>query len=165
MEKALDNYKDSPDVFDPSILGRVGCWVSSEVKNKTTIAILRIRHQLTTQSRHKTNTLLVEEASCISWAGRDTNNLIDGKEVLKLISAMPSKTLPSNLVNRNIKEALSKLSELKPAFNEFAENRSRELINDHRRVREASDARGKYNVKALLPIDVVGLYVLLPSVE
>jgi hypothetical protein len=32
-------------------------------------------------------------------------------------------------------------------------------------VREAADARGGYNVKALLPADVIGLFVLLPSVN
>jgi hypothetical protein len=32
-------------------------------------------------------------------------------------------------------------------------------------VREASDARGTYSVKALLPVDVIGLYVLLPRLD
>jgi hypothetical protein len=31
-------------------------------------------------------------------------------------------------------------------------------------VREASDARGSWSVKALLPADVVGLFILLPRV-
>jgi hypothetical protein len=31
-------------------------------------------------------------------------------------------------------------------------------------VREAADARGSYSVKALLPADVIGLFVLLPQV-
>jgi hypothetical protein len=47
----------------------------------------------------------------------------------------------------------------------FAKSRADALLEDHRRVREASDARGKYTVKALLPVDVIGLYVLLPRVD
>jgi hypothetical protein len=31
-------------------------------------------------------------------------------------------------------------------------------------VRQAADARGSYAVKALLPADIVGLFVLLPRV-
>jgi len=47
----------------------------------------------------------------------------------------------------------------------FAERRSQALLADHRRVREAADARGSYSVKALLPPDVIGLFVLLPHVD
>lgn len=32
-------------------------------------------------------------------------------------------------------------------------------------IREAADARGSYSVKALLPADVIGLFVLLPRVD
>jgi hypothetical protein len=32
-------------------------------------------------------------------------------------------------------------------------------------VREASDARGSYQVKAILPPDVIGLFSLLPAEE
>jgi hypothetical protein len=46
----------------------------------------------------------------------------------------------------------------------FAVRRAQLLLADHRRVREAADARGTYSVKALLPPDVIGLYVLLPKV-
>ena len=44
-----------------------------------------------------------------------------------------------------------------------------EFLIDHRirgRLRrEAADARGSYGVKALLPADIIGLYVLLPRVS
>ena len=38
----------------------------------------------------------------------------------------------------------------------FAERRAQALLADHRRVREAAQARGSYAVKALLPPDVIG---------
>ena len=47
----------------------------------------------------------------------------------------------------------------------YAVRRAEALLADHRRVREASDARGRYGVKALVPPDVIGLYVLLPKVD
>ena len=47
----------------------------------------------------------------------------------------------------------------------FAERRAQALLADHRRVREAADARGSYSVKSLLPVDVIGLFVLLPKVN
>jgi hypothetical protein len=36
------------------------------------------------------------------------------------------------------------------------------LLADHRRVREASEARGRYDVRALTPVDVIALCVLMP---
>jgi hypothetical protein len=39
------------------------------------------------------------------------------------------------------------------------------LLADHRRVREAADARGSYSVRAMVPPDVIGVFVLLPSVS
>ncbi|MEO5339210.1 MAG: hypothetical protein H7837_01640 [Magnetococcus sp. MYC-9] len=39
-----------------------------------------------------------------------------------------------------------------------------ELLADHRRVRDASEARGSCEVKACLPVDVIGIYVLAPTV-
>jgi len=39
------------------------------------------------------------------------------------------------------------------------------VLADHRRVREASDARGTYKVTPLPPPDLIGLYVLLPDLS
>ncbi|MBF0284610.1 MAG: WYL domain-containing protein [Magnetococcales bacterium] len=51
-------------------------------------------------------------------------------------------------------------------FSRIARLRADELLVDHRRVREASDARGvRYDVRACLPVDVIGLYVLAPVVS
>ena len=50
-------------------MGRVGCWVSSGVKSRTTVVLMRIRHQLVSQNRARTKTLLVEEANALAWVG------------------------------------------------------------------------------------------------
>jgi hypothetical protein len=48
-------------------------------------------------------------------------------------------------------------------FNEIAHQRAEELLADHRRVREASDAKGmRYSVAPALPVDIIGLYILTP---
>jgi hypothetical protein len=43
----------------------------------------------------------------------------------------------------------------------LAHERAEALLADHRRVRDAARARGEYQVKALLPVDVFGVYLLL----
>jgi hypothetical protein len=44
-----------------------------------------------------------------------------------------------------------------------ADVQAERLLADHRRVREAADARGRYEVHALKPVDVIALYVLKPG--
>jgi hypothetical protein len=46
----------------------------------------------------------------------------------------------------------------------IADAQAERLLADHRRVREAADARGRYDVRALKPVDVIAAYVLLPAV-
>jgi Asp-tRNA(Asn)/Glu-tRNA(Gln) amidotransferase A subunit family amidase len=64
-----------------------------------------------------------------------------------------------------VQHALEQIESRLSDVNAFAERRAQALLADHRRVREAADARGSYGVKALLPADVIGLFVLLPRVD
>ena len=61
--------------------------------------------------------------------------------------------------------ALEELQSRSADLAAFAGRRAQNLLADHRRVREAADARGSYSVKSLLPPDVVALFVLLPRVD
>ena len=58
LEQTLSDFEKSQSA-EPSVLGRVGCWISNEVKAKTTIVLLRLRHQLTAQIQKKNHTMLV----------------------------------------------------------------------------------------------------------
>jgi superfamily II DNA or RNA helicase len=141
---------------DPASLGRVGCWVASGVTTRTIVVLLRLRHQLTARRA----TLLVEEAHAVAW----TPQPIEGPDALALLSPPPVGDPPAHVRDRAIAAALDQLPGLGGAIEAAAERRAQELLADHRRVREAADARGSYGVKALLPVDVIGLYVLLPRV-
>jgi hypothetical protein len=151
LERTLGLGDDSGG--DPGVLGRVGCWVSPQVTSRTTIALLRIRHQLTSQRAGKTTALLVEEASAIAWSGQDAART-DGADVLALLAAPPAGDPPLHVRDRAVTQGLDLLR-----------SRAEALLADHRRVREASSARGSSSVVALVPPDVIGLFVLLPSVS
>lgn len=66
---------------------------------------------------------------------------------------------------RTVIQALQQLEARRADLDLFATERAHALLADHRRVREAADARGSYAVKALLPPDVIGVFVLLPKVD
>jgi superfamily II DNA or RNA helicase len=147
---------------DPSVLGRVGCWVA-DVRTKTTVALLRLRHQLTTQRRDTTSTILVEEATAVAWGPAGV--VAEGPEALAFLTSAPLGDPPSHVRERTVVQGLEQLGTRKADLDAFAERRAKALLEDHRRVREAADARGSYAVRALLPADVIGLYVLLPRVD
>ncbi len=163
LERTLGGSVEDAE-SDPGVLGRVGCWTSAEVTGRTVVALLRLRHQLVSQRAGRTSTLLVEEATALAWTGSSPTPL-EGAEALALLAPPPAVDPPSHVRERAVQQALAHIETRVPELDAFAERRAQALLADHRRVREAADARGSYSVKALLPADVIGLFVLLPRVD
>jgi superfamily II DNA or RNA helicase len=163
LERTLGSGVDEAE-SDPGVLGRVGCWTSAEVTGRTVVALLRLRHQLVSQRSGKSSTLLVEEATALAWTGSSPTPL-EGAEALALLAPPPAVDPPVHVRERAVQQALAHLDARLAELDAFAERRAQALLSDHRRVREAADARGSYSVKALLPADVIGLFVLLPRVD
>lgn len=161
LERTLSGAA-AADANDPGVLGRVGCWVAQGVTSRTFVALLRLRHQLTAQRGTHSNMLLVEEATALAWT--DDKAPVEGPDALALLQPEPLDDLASHVRERAIAQALGQLETRLTDLSTFAERRAQALLSDHRRVREAADARGSYSVKPLLPADVIGLFVLLPRV-
>lgn len=161
LERTLSG---SADEADPGVLGRVGCWVSAGVAGRTTVALLRLRHQLVSQKAGRTTTLLVEEATAIAWTASSAT-LLEGIDALALLTPSPTADPPPHVRERAVNQGMQQLEERVAELDAFAERRAQTLLADHRRVREAAGARGGYSVKALLPADIIGLFVLLPRVD
>jgi hypothetical protein len=67
-----------------------------------------------------------------------------------------------------LQEAVAVLDALQPALAALAERRADLAEEDHRRVREASLCSGeslrmRFRCEPSLPVDVIGLFVLLPA--
>ncbi|MBP0588717.1 DEAD/DEAH box helicase [Paraburkholderia sp. LEh10] len=162
LERTLGNVA-SADASDTGVLGRVGCWVADGITSRTLVVLVRLRHQLISQRGHHITTLLVEEATAIAWMGDPVP--FEGADALALLSPLPVADPPVHVRERAVTQALEQLETRLPELNAFAERRAQALLTDHRRVREAAEAAGRYSVKALLPADVIGLFVLLPKVD
>ena len=149
---------------DPSVLGRVGCWISEGVHGRTTVALLRLRHQLLSRAQRRETTLMVEEAAALAWAAPRSDRPITGAEALFLLDLPPSGDPPRHVREREAARALALLRERAADLDDFAAARARALLEDHLRVREAGRAGGSASVQALPRPDVIGVYVLLPRV-
>ncbi len=162
LERTIGNVPIA-GISDPGVLGRAGCWVADGITSRTLVALVRLRHQLTSQRGPEVMTLLVEEATAIAWTGDPSP--LEGSDALTLLSPIPVSEPPPHVRERAVMQALGQLEIRTPELDAFAERRAQALLADHRRVREAAEALGRYSVKALLPVDVIGLFVLLPKVD
>ena len=66
-------------------------------------------------------------------------------------------------ISAEIAKAITLLKTHRQTLEELAHQRAEALLQDHRRVREAARDHGLYSVTPSLPVDVIGVYVLLPN--
>ena len=76
-----------------------------------------------------------------------------------------SRNMAPEMRQRQVEQALQQVQTWQPTLDEIASQRANELLRDHRRVRDAAKAKGTYDVYPQLPVDVVGLYVLMPDAQ
>ena len=152
----------------PGVLGRTGCWVTGAVRTRTTVALLRLRHTLSVTRAGVTRTILVEEATAFAWVTQpDTTrpDQVPGSQASALLDAPVSGEPPVPVRDRQVRQALEDLKANRDDLDAYARSRADVLLADHRRVREAADARGMYTVTSQQPADVVALFVLLPRAD
>jgi len=145
------------------LAARCAATVTTDVKVVTTLFLLRLRHQLIYQKRDSFRTLMAEEAVALACEGRENPKWLDDASVLRLIEAQPVGNLSGDAATREINHALALLQSNTPRLEKLAQERADALLQDHRRVREAARDQGSYSVTACLPVDVIGVYVLLPD--
>lgn len=160
LESALDPV-DGRDTLVASVAARSGAAVSREVERVTRIFLLRLRHRLDIRKRD----LIVEEtqAVAVTGAGENAEWVYDPAEVERLLHFIPSSNLTGDAVRNAIRRALDYADANRARFEAFAAERAKTLLADHRRVRDASDDRGSFGVKPILPVDIMGVFVLLPE--
>jgi superfamily II DNA or RNA helicase len=168
LERSLSGHED---IGSLSVLGRVGCWVSQDVRVRTTLVLLRLRHQLVTQTQRRESMVLVEEATGLAWSGQ-AHDLLAGAEALELLAHPPADDVPPHVREREVTRALALLSERAEQLERFASQRAAVLLDDHLRVRAAAYRDEKTlahkrsaRVEALPRPDVIGVFVLLPKVS
>lgn len=160
LEQALD---DANATADDAAVARAGAAFVQGVSLKTTVLLLRIRHQLTVTHGSQTRLLMCEEAVAVAASGSEPFAELAPDMTRQLLGAEATRNMPAPLRDRQLQTALDALPGWQPQLEAMAKARAQALLADHRRVREAAEGRGSYQVTASLPVDVMGLYVLLPD--
>jgi superfamily II DNA or RNA helicase len=160
LERALDS---GSDVSDDDAVARAGAAFVGNVTLKTTIFLLRLRHQLTVTRGAVSRLMLCEETIAVSITGQSAFEVLLPGIAQYLLGTEPVRNMPPPIKDRHIQHALDAMPLWQAKFEAIAHDRAESLLEDHRRVREAADARGTYQVSASLPVDVMGVYVLVPA--
>lgn len=162
-EQALENN-------DPRLGARASAFFSPGVSFRTVVCLLRLRCQLTIEKRgklgtfEKERTLIAEECLGVALEGMKSPRLLLEEDALSLLSLDVKKNMSDGQKTMLIHQALQTVTDNMDLFENIAEKRARELLEDHRRVREASESRGiRYSVTPALPVDIIGICVLLPD--
>ncbi len=172
LEQTLlaNKHQNNNAGFAPLSFGRVAIWNAANIQFVTMIALLRIRYQLKVLGK----SFLVEEACTYGWDKK--GRILPPDESLTLLKQLPSKPDTENSTNPRKKQiqdmqlqsAMEALVAKQKDIEAFAEERAGILKADHARIRRASNPKNVeqrviYDVTPYRPVDVIGLFVLMPE--
>jgi hypothetical protein len=107
--------------------------------------------------------MMAEETVAVAAQGRSNPVWLSDESVSQLLQSTPTSNLPRDLITREIHQSLEFAKTNQAYLEQLAKERAQALLEDHRRVREAARDVGQYSVSPCLPVDVIGVYVLLPE--
>lgn len=136
---------------------------TEEVDIKTTIFLFRVRNVIEEKSGH--NQIVAEEMQLWGYKGSaGDGNFLTTDECRELLdNARPIVEMTCQAQADFFENELINLPELKQTFNKVAEERSQKLVEAHERFRKVLGGSRFKVVYPVLPMDVLGCYVLLPD--
>jgi hypothetical protein len=124
-----------------------------------------LRYHIITRTSKGEHPLLAEDSSLLAFAGSPQNaEWLNGNLAEELLKTIPSGNITPDRIQHFLRLVLDDFSPLRPRLEEMAKARGEELLEAHRRVRQAARMRDvSYRVEPQLPPDVLGVYVYLPK--
>jgi hypothetical protein len=159
MDTALDPLGESE-------ARRCGVIVTSSVERRTTLLLVRYRYHIINRTPDgDERALLAEDCQLAAFAGAAIDPQWLGSEAAEaLLLAKPEGNVTPDRAEHFLKQVISQAAALKEQLATSAHERGEELLEAHRRVRQASRQTGvRYRVEPNLPPDVLGVYVYLPK--
>ena len=137
---------------------------TAAVQKPTTLLMFRCRNVIE-EKRSGGQQLVAEEMLLWGYRGTvdDQDFLSSAEAQLLLSTATPVGDLSSERNSRLIQERVASLPPLRPAFDALAEERCKHLVEAHERFSSLVEKKRFGVVYPVLPMDVLGIYVLMPA--
>jgi superfamily II DNA or RNA helicase len=162
LETALDDVQGHGE---KTIASRCGVALTTSVAVKTTVLVVRMQYQLLVKRKGSENQpLLAEEVVLLAYEGTENTPVwLDPVKSTDLLDSRPSGNVPDALKRDQLKHLLSNFDNVQEELHQIAQERSELLAESHAGIRNSAKLGGRVNVKVILPVDVLGAYILLPG--
>lgn len=145
---------------------RSGVIRTKSVHQLTTLLLLRFRFHIESVERGADGTpLLAEDVQVMGFTGSATQPVwLETAVADQLLQAEPDANVSPQQATSFLGRVIGNMPQLQEAINGMAADRAATLLEAHDRVRSAARVTGvRYAVRPQLPVDVLGVYVLLPA--
>lgn len=133
------------------------------VEGRLAVLLLRLRHHLHLGARGRSLPTLAEEILAVGFTGTpDAPCWLSTELVETALASPPTANLPESLTRTQATALLDALPTLSPELDALARRRADELKDAHVRVRAGARASQSVAVEPVLPVDVLGAFVLIP---
>jgi superfamily II DNA or RNA helicase len=144
------------------VASRCGVVATSAVSTRTTLLVARFRYHLQIAGAD-TDTILCEEIVPLACTGpADAPQWLTPEDGEHLLAARPERNLIQTALDQQLGLLLPALPNFQQALAPVAAQRAAAQLATHERVREAARTKGRLTVQPVLPVDILGAYVLLP---
>ena len=136
---------------------------TKQVEIKTTLLLFRCRNVIA--QRSGSHQIVAEEMLLWGWRGTpDDREHLSHEQARSLLSeARASSNLSVEARASFLENELGLLGQLNEALNELAEEQSKRLVAAHERFSALMDKQRYQVVYPVLPMDLMGMYILLPE--
>ncbi len=152
-----------------AIAQRCGVIETKAVSKRTTLLLVRLRFHILTKRGTEEWPLLAEDCLVLGFRGApQTAEWLSQQDADALLAAIPSGNVNPDRARDFLRRVLDDagMAAIKPQLKQMADTRGAELLDAHRRVREAAKAKGtSHRIQAAGEPDLLGVFVLLPAVS
>jgi len=158
----LDQALDPVARDTKPVASRCGVACTSAVTVRTTLFVARFRYHLQVAG-DTLETILCEEIVPLACTGSAAApQWVSSDEGERILTAKPERNLIQTTVDQQLALLVPSLQQFQQSLSAVAGERAATQLAAHERVREVSRTKGRVTIQPVLPVDILGAYVLLP---
>jgi superfamily II DNA or RNA helicase len=147
------------------VASRCGVISTSAVSARTMLLVARFRYHLQVAGDNA-ETILCEEILPLACTGpADAPQWLAAEDGERLLAARPERSLIPTAIDQQLSLLLPALPKFQVALEPVAKERAAAQLATHERVRESTRTKGRVTIQPVLPVDILGAYILLPRLS